>query len=694
MSQNISEHKRLGQETSPYLLQHAHNPVDWYPWGDQAFEQARRDNKPVLLSIGYAACHWCHVMAHESFEDPDTAALMNELFVNIKVDREERPDIDRIYQHAHQILARRRGGWPLTLFLTHDRIPFFAGTYFPRQPRHGLPGFSDLMRRIVDLHRRHHSEIDQQNTALMAALNHPALDPASTDEIHDAGPLQVARDQLQASYDPEHGGFGGAPKFPHPTYLSHLLQSWWRSRQTARTDEAALNMACFSLRRMNEGGLYDHLGGGFYRYSTDERWMIPHFEKMLYDNGPLLGLYAQLFAITSDAQFRRAVLGTADWVLREMQAPEGGYFSSLDADSEGEEGQYYVWTPEQVAAHLDADEYAVASARFGLNQAPNFEGRWHLFGHLDPTILADRLKLDPAILAQRLSSAEKALLQARSERIRPHRDEKILGAWNALMIKGMARASLHLDRSDLADSAFRALDFVKQTLWRDGRLLAVYAGGESKLNAYLDDYAFLADAALTLSQCRWRAQDLEFAVALTEALLTHFEDAERGGFYYTSHDHETLISRPKPLLDDALPCGNGVAGRVLLRLGHLLGETRYLDAADRLMRWCWPTVKAAPLAHASLVAFLDASLTPQQTVVIRGDPESIEAWRRVATQDYVPNRLTLAIPTGANPLPGLMDTHRPRSGTAAYLCRGQVCSPPIQHLEAFEEALSCGLQSG
>ncbi len=694
MPQDISEHNRLGRQTSPYLLQHADNPVNWYPWGDGAFERARRDDKPVLLSIGYAACHWCHVMAHESFENPDTAALMNDLFVNVKVDREERPDIDRIYQDAHQILARKRGGWPLTLFLTHDRIPFFAGTYFPSQPRHGLPGFSDLLRRIVDLYRRHHSEIDQQNTALVAALNRPALDPASTDEIPVPRPLRVARDQLQASYDPEHGGFGTAPKFPHPTHLAHLLRTWWRSRQTGDNDEAALDMACFSLFRMSGGGLYDHLGGGFYRYSTDARWMIPHFEKMLYDNGPLLGLYAQLWSITNDARFRQVALGTAGWVQREMQAPEGGYFSSLDADSEGEEGQYYVWTPEQVAAHLDADEYAAASGRFGLNQAPNFEGRWHLYGHLDAAMLAGRLALDPAVLEQRLSSAKIALLQARSERVRPDRDEKILGAWNALMIRGMARASLHLDQSDLADSAFRALDFVKRTLWRDGRLLAVYAAGESKLNAYLDDYAFLADAVLTLSQCRWRAQDLEFAVALTDALLTHFEDAECGGFYYTSHDHETLISRPKPMLDDSLPCGNGVAGRVLLRLGHLLGETRYLDAADRLMRWCWPTVKAAPLANASLMAFLDASLTPQQTVVIRGDPESIEPWRRVATRAYAPHRLTLAIPAGADSLPGLLYTQRPRSGIAAYICRGRVCSPPIQHLDAFKEALSSGPQSG
>ncbi len=373
-------HNRLDKETSPYLQQHADNPVDWYPWGEEALSRARDEDRPILLSIGYSACHWCHVMAHESFEDPEIARVMNELFVNIKVDREERPDLDRIYQTAHALLSERTGGWPLTVFLTPDQTPFFAGTYFPRESRYGLPGFPELLQRIEELYRTRRADIDQQNTSLREALGRIEARAAMSDAHLDATALDRARGELAKSFDRTHGGFGAAPKFPHPPMLNRLLRHWAATARDGRDDEPALHMVRFSLERMAEGGLYDHLGGGFARYSVDDHWMIPHFEKMLYDNGPLLALYAEAHAATGDPALARIAEETAAWVMREMQAPEGGYYSALDADSEGHEGTYYVWTQEEVREVVADDDYALFAARYGLDRPANFEGRWHLYG--------------------------------------------------------------------------------------------------------------------------------------------------------------------------------------------------------------------------------------------------------------------------------------------------------------------------
>jgi uncharacterized protein len=677
---------RLAETTSPYLQQHAHNPVDWWPWCEEALALAREQDKPILLSIGYSACHWCHVMAHESFEDPATAELMNALFVNIKVDREERPDLDKIYQTAHQLLARRPGGWPLTVFLTPDgHQPIFAGTYFPPEPRHGLPSFTELLQGVERAYREQREAIEAQTRDLMAALGE--LEPAQGGAMPDGSLVDAALRQLAGSFDARHGGFGRAPKFPHPTNLELLLRRYAASvaagEAAGETDGDALHQARFTLERMILGGINDQLGGGFCRYSVDDLWQIPHFEKMLYDNGPLLALCCDAFAITGEALFREAAIATADWLIREMQSPEGGYYSSLDADSEGHEGRYYVWDREQVRGLLTPAEYAPFAAVYGLDREPNFEGAWHLHGWQTPEAVARRLGLEPEAVRALLATARATLLAERERRVRPGRDEKVLTAWNALAIKGMARAARVLGRPDYLESAESALGFVRSTLWRDGRLLATYKDGKAHLNAYLDDYANLLDAVLELLQTRWSRADLELAVVLAEVLLDQFEDPEAGGFWFTARDHESLIHRPKPLSDESLPAGNGIAAFALQRLGHLLGETRYLDAARRTLELAGEAMARLPYAHASLLFALEEHLDPPETLIIRADPELLDDWQAAAQRGYLPRRLVLAIPSGEATLPGALAGMKAGPVPRAYRCRGTRCEPPVLHLDGL-----------
>ncbi|KAA6182683.1 thioredoxin domain-containing protein [Thiohalocapsa marina] len=695
---------RLAESTSPYLQQHAGNPVDWWPWCDEALTLARQQDRPILLSIGYSACHWCHVMAHESFEDPATAEVMNRLFVNIKVDREERPDLDKIYQTAHQLLARRAGGWPLTVFLTPtDLKPFFAGTYFPPEPRHGLPAFTGLLEGIAQAYHEQRDAIATQNASLMEALEQ--LQPVPAASIPDAAPLEGARRQLASSFDRTHGGFGQAPKFPHPANLEFLLRHWAATvahpdaddqpdgdpnttpnGPAADGDVKALHMALFTLERMIRGGVNDQLGGGFCRYSVDDQWMIPHFEKMLYDNGPLLALCCDAWQITADPLFHDAACATADWVLAEMQAPEGGYYSALDADSEGEEGKFYVWTPSEVAAMLEPDEYALIAPLYGLDQPPNFEGRWHLHGYRTLAEVAAEQGIAEERAQDLLRQARTKLLAARAGRARPGRDEKVLTAWNALMIKAMARAGRVLGRPDYLASAERALDFIRKTLWRDGRLLASYKDGTAHLMAYLDDHAFLLDALLELLQTRWRRDDLDWAMALADLLLAQFHDAERGGFHFIAADHEALIQRPKPLGDEAMPSGNGIAAQALQRLGHLLGEPRYLQATEGTLRLAAESMQRIPYAHASLLAALDEHLQPPETLVIRGPADQLPAWQAAAQRGYRPRRLVLAIPAQQADLPGALGDLVPGDTTRAYRCWGTRCEAPLETIEALAEA--------
>lgn len=679
---------RLIHETSPYLRQHAHNPVDWYPWGAEALEKAEREGKPILLSIGYSACHWCHVMAHESFEDKATAQVMNDLFINIKVDREERPDLDKIYQTAFQILHQRSGGWPLTMFLTHDdHIPFVGGTYFPKTPRYGMPAFSDVLQRVNDHYYQHSRELRQQNQALLETLRAEIAMPSTVGKAQlTTAPLQAGRTQLMRSFDSVHGGFGSAPKFPHPTHLERLLRHWAASVQRGEPDRQAENVVSFTLRKMALGGIYDHLGGGFCRYSVDAEWQIPHFEKMLYDNGPLLALYSQMGQATQDRLFRTVAEETGEWAMREMQAPDGGYYATFDADSEGEEGKFYLWTPDQVRTLLNAEEYSAFAAGYGLEKPPNFENHaWHLRITAEVSELAHQLNVAPAHVIEWLNAARQKLCAARSQRIWPSRDDKILTAWNGLMIRGMAIAGRHLERSDFVNSAERALDFIRTQLWKNGRLLAVHKDGQSRLNAYLDDYAFLIDGILELLQCRWRDGDLDFALTLADVVLDQFEDREAGGFYFTANDHEPLIQRPKPAHDDALPSGNGIAAQVLLKLGHLTGRMRYLQAAERTLRWAWPTIQQIPTACDALLTALEEYLEPSRIIVLRGEAAALEPWQERCAKPYAPRRLTLAIPIDAILPEGLLTERRASvAPVTAYVCDGSECLPPITALADLE----------
>ena len=682
---------RLAQETSPYLLQHADNPVDWYPWGEEALARARAEDRPILLSIGYSACHWCHVMAHESFEDPETARLMNELFVNVKVDREERPDLDRIYQSAHQLLTGRPGGWPLTVFLTPDDLaPFFAGTYFPPEPRHGLPSFRELLRWVAEVYRTRRDEIRRQNAALVEALRGLEPAPAAGGRSLDAAPLEVARRQIERDYDPRHGGFGPAPKFPHPTHLERLLRHWAAGAARGEPDTRALGMLHHTLEAMARGGLYDQLGGGFCRYSVDERWEIPHFEKMLYDNGQLLGLYAEAWAATGEPLFRRVAEETAGFLLAELRTAEGGLAAALDADSEGGEGAFYVWTREEARAALgDGRLWRVAEAAFGLDRPPNFEGRWHLVLRRAPAELAAGLGLAEDEAARLLREARARLAAARARRPRPARDGKVIVSWNALAVRGLARAARHLGRDDLAAEAAAVVDFLRARLWRDGRLLSVWKDGRARFPAYLDDHAFLLAALLELLAVRFRRGDLELAVALAERLLEGFEDRERGGFRFTASDHERLIHRPRPFADDALPSGNGVAAWALQRLGHLLGEPRHLAAAERTLRAGWGLLEQSPHACGALLDALEEHLWPPELVVVHAPAEALARWR-AALAGCAPRRLAVLVPAQeAAGLPGPLAPPRTvPPGGIAHLCRGTECLPPVEAPEALSELLA------
>ena len=669
------QRNRLAAETSPYLQQHADNPVDWFPWGEEALARARRENKPILLSVGYSACHWCHVMAHESFEDAATAELMNRLFVNIKVDREERPDLDKIYQTAQQLLTQRAGGWPLTMFLAPgDQQPFFGGTYFPRDANYGMPAFKDLLERVAEYYHGEGAAIREQNGHLAAAFER--LQPAAAvadgasapgGAVLDDSPLQLARTALERSFDRRFGGFGAAPKFPHPQSIERCLRD---------ASPASLSMASLTLTGMAEGGLYDQLGGGFARYSVDESWTIPHFEKMLYDNAQLLGTYAAAAAVTGEKLFARIAGETADWVLRDMHARQGGFYSSLDADSEGHEGRFYVWTAAEVRDRLSEAEYALFARRFGLDQAANFEGRWHL---------CVRAPLEGPDEHRLIDSAREKLLAVRTLRVWPGRDEKVLTSWNALMIRGLALAARILHRPDLADAATHAVDFIHRTLWQEGRLLATYKDGRAHLNAYLDDYAFLAEALLELLQARWRDRDLEFARTLAEAILDRFADAQGGGFYFTASDHERLIHRSKTFGDDSIPAGNAVAAAVLCRLGFLLGEPRYLAAAERTLRAGFAGMREYPEGHMSLIAALEDTLKPLQILILRG-PEA-PRWQHALAARYAPSRMVFAIPDDTPDLPAAIAAKRPHGPAVGYLCTGTSCSAPFTRLEDLERAL-------
>jgi len=677
---------RLAGETSPYLQQHASNPVDWYPWGDEALSRARRESKPILLSIGYSACHWCHVMAHESFEDEHVASLMNELFVNIKVDREERPDLDQIYQTAHAMLTRRSGGWPLTMFLTPSQEPFFGGTYFPKISRYGLAGFTDLLPQIAQAYREQGDTIADQSQRLRAALAMTNPEPPEPAAPLPGDAAERAYQALAQTFDRRHGGFGGAPKFPHSAELDFCLR-----RYAMHRDPSALEIVSVSLLRMAEGGIHDQLGGGFCRYSVDAEWSIPHFEKMLYDNAALLSLYADAWCATEEPLFAATARDIAGWVLAEMHSPHGGFFSSLDADSEHEEGKFYVWTPTSVEGLLDEREYAVAARHWGLDGPPNFESHaWHLRVVRPLAEVARELRIAPGEAAMRIERARKKLLAARAGRVRPGRDDKLLTSWNALMIGSLARAARVFGEPAWLEAAQAAADFIRRELWKDGKLLATYKDGRAHLTAYLDDHAFLLAALTELMQSSLRHRDLQWAIEIAEALLARFEDKSGGGFFFTSHDHEALIHRPKPGHDNATPSGNGIAAQSLVTLGHWLGEPRYFDAAQRTVRAFAQELGAQASGFSSLLAALRDCEVPPTTVILTGDRSTCAEWHRGLARAYRPDVRALELSAHESLPEALSKPHASASDAkaSAWVCRGASCLPPIHSLKTLEEALA------
>jgi hypothetical protein len=674
---------RLAGETSPYLRQHADNPVDWYPWGDEALAAARAAGKPILLSVGYSACHWCHVMAHESFENPDIARVMNELFVNIKVDREERPDIDQVYQLAQQMLTQRAGGWPLTVFLTPDQVPFFAGTYFPETARYGMPGFGEILRRVRSYYDSHRDEVREFGSRILEAFGR--VGPIPVCESSGAQPDEIvaaAEQELAQAFDPENGGFRGAPKFPHSETIELSLR-----RFAATGDKAPLGRALLTLHRMAMGGIYDHVGGGFARYSVDAQWQIPHFEKMLYDNAWLMRLYADAWLVTREPLFEDVVDESAAWVMREMQSPDGGYYSSLDADSEGEEGRFYVWDVEEVRALLPEDEFEVASRAFGLGLPPNFEGKhWNLVLTAPLAEIAHELTIDEGTVEMLLEGARQKLFEARSKRVRPGLDDKVLTSWNALMIAGMARAARAFDRKDWLESARRALDFVRTRLWNDGRLLATYKDGRAHLDAYLDDHAFLLAALLEMLEADFRPEDLAWAREVADVLLERFEDPGEGGFFFTAHDHEALIHRPKPGPDNATPSGNGVAALALNRLAFLTGDMRYAQSAQRTVRLFMPSMERQASAFGTMLMALSEQLEPPGTVIVRGAASDFAPWRELLDRAYRPTLMALFIPATATGLPETLAKPLAQ-GAQAWVCEGFTCRPPVSRVDELRAAM-------
>ncbi len=676
-------HNHLAEETSPYLLQHASNPVEWYPWGEQALTLAREQDKPILLSIGYSACHWCHVMAHESFEDTDVAAIMNKHFINIKVDREERPDIDQIYQTAHSMLSQRSGGWPLTVFLTPNQEPYFTGTYFPKTPRYQLPGFADLIPRVAQFYHEKKDDLAAQNSQLADALKRTI--PLFSNVLSASeSTLKLAFTSLESNFDFEHGGFGGAPKFPNPADITLLLH------QAKAGNKQAESMVLQMLSAMANGGIYDQLGGGFCRYSVDERWNIPHFEKMLYDNGQLLFLYCDGWQISKNERYQQIIEETVAWLQREMTDKNGAFYSSLDADSlnphgHSEEGAFYVWQPTEVKTLLTAEEFIVASQCYGFDLAANFEGvAYHPY----------LVRLPEHNEMALLKSAQTKLFSAREKRVRPGRDDKILTSWNALAIKGLAHAGRVFNRPDWIALAQASVDFIRNNLWQVEQLLAtckddgkgnVNNNYRAHLNAYLDDYAFLLDALIECLQADYRAIDLSFAEDLAEALLENFE-SEDGGFYFTSHNHEQLIHRAKQGYDNATPNGNGIVAVALQRLGHILGEPRYLQAAERTLKAFDSSMANNPAACASLCHALAEFLTPPTMVIIRGEAKQMLVWREKINQHYYPHHLFFYLDEAVKDLPQALQRELLQD-VNAWVCKGVVCLPSVNNWQQLLNTL-------
>ncbi len=673
----MADHKhtnRLINETSPYLLQHAHNPVDWYPWGEEAFAAARSENKPILLSIGYSACHWCHVMEHESFENEEIARLMNNNFVSIKVDREERPDLDQIYMNAVQMMTHH-GGWPMTVFLTPEGVPFYGGTYFPPEDRYNMPGFPRVLISMAEAYRERPEDIEQTGASILAELNRLSLAQESNEPLtHEL--LERAFKGITKSYDPVNGGFGSAPKFPPAMTLEFLLRVHHRTG-----NPEALEIVANTCRKMANGGIYDQLGGGFHRYSTDAKWLVPHFEKMLYDNALLSRLYLHYYQLTNHQPARGTAEGILDYVVREMTDSNGGFYSTQDADSEGEEGRFFVWSPEEIASALTREDAALFSTYYDVTQGGNFEGKSILNVNRRLEDVAVEGNVTVEHLRQSLERSRQKLFELREKRVKPDRDEKVLTAWNGMMLASFAEAAAILDREDYLDIARRNARFVLDNLHRDNLLLRTYKDTTAKLNAYLEDYAFLCDGLLTLYEASGELEWFEATLSLTNKMIDEFWDDQDGGFFYTGKSHESLIVRSKDYFDNATPSGNSVAAEVLLRLATLTDNEEYRRRAITILRLIADPMRRYPSGFGRALCTLDFYLGTPKEIAIIGQHQlpQTRLLRKAVWQAYVPNRVVAQAAPGdsrsSELIPLLRD--RPSDSPTAYVCEHFTCSEPV-----------------
>ena len=673
---------RLADESSPYLLQHANNPVDWFPWGAEALQRSKHEDKPIFLSIGYSACHWCHVMEHESFENAAIARLMNEHFVCVKVDREERPDLDQIYMTAVQLMTGR-GGWPMSVFLTPDLRPFFGGTYWPPTQKMGMPGFDQVLLAVADAWTNRREKALEQAETLLEHIQSLAAPEASDRELN-LSLLTHAATALERSFDHHHGGFGGAPKFPHPMDLRLLLRVWRRGKK-----DGLLDMVRQTLDKMAAGGMYDQLGGGFHRYSVDERWLVPHFEKMLYDNALLTLSYLEGYLATGNADYACVVRETCNYVLRELTDPSGGFYSTQDADSEGEEGKFFVWMPEEIEAVLGPEEARTFAYVYDVTEGGNFER--HNILNLPKTIpqCAKILGRDEQELRAELSASRSKLFAEREKRIHPGRDDKLLVAWNGLMIDALAQASSALDEPRFRHAAIRAAEFILAQLRRDdGRLLHTWRKGIAKLDAYLDDYTALMNGLVSLYEASFDERWIDEAVRLADIVLDNFSDSAMGGFFFTSRDHQQLIARQKDLMDNATPSGNSLAATALVRLGKLTGRQDYLSAAEGTIRAAAGVIEQSPTAAGQMLIALDMLLGPTPEIVILGDPAtpSVAAMLARLRHRFLPNQVVALRrdSKGSSHLQALFDGKQPaKIDPTLFVCQNFACQAPLSGPEAM-----------
>ena len=678
---------RLANETSPYLLQHKDNPVDWYPWGEEALKRAREEDRPVLLSVGYSACHWCHVMERESFEDDETARMMNEHFVNIKVDREERPDIDSIYMAAVQALTRH-GGWPMTVFLTPDGAPFYGGTYFPPVPSRGMPSFQQILLSVADAYENRRDEVMQSAESVRDYLR--ASTGAVMPEAESAGTelLDRAAAALLSQLDRRFGGFGGAPKFPQAMNLEVLLRHHHRIG-----DRSALDGVELTLRQMAQGGIYDQLGGGFARYSVDAYWLVPHFEKMLYDNALLSRLYLETYQATGDAFYRRIAEETLDYVLRDMTSEEGGFYSAEDADSEGEEGKFYVWTPDELEAALGPEDASLAARYWDVTGRGNFEGKNILHVPRPPEAVADEFGLSPEELWDRIVEIRAKLFAVRKKRVRPARDEKVLAAWNGLMLRSFALAARVTGREDYREAAVKNATFIVEKLKEDGRIHRSYKDGRARFNGYLEDYAMVADGLVALYEATFDTRWLVEADTLCDAISELFWDEEKRAFYDTPADHEELVTRPRDVYDNAAPSGTSVATEVLLKLALFLDRGDYRQRAEDVLEELAGGMEKVPGAFGRLLCALDFSTSEHREVAVVGDPDApdTEALVKAVYEDYLPNRVVAGRAQEDDEAGGLIPLlaqRQARDGRAtAYVCVHYACQTPTTDPEELSRQL-------